>query len=154
LNHLDLLELKTGPTAENIKSVYEYNEKCKINGSKPFETEINWENPFHAEGTDLRTEPVTNEGRQIYLDQLLTALYRSEDILYAQYKTMPGFEENNKDFYVYKHWESWQYDTLGSWFRDRAMEFEHRTKKDYEFKYSHIKTIVMELEGGLNDVEE
>jgi hypothetical protein len=154
LNPLDLLKLKTGPTAENIKSVYEYNEKCKINGAKPDETHIEWENPFRAKGTNLRTEPETNEGRQIYLDQLLTALYRSEDILYAQYKTMPGFEENNKDFYEKEHWKDWQLCTLGCWFKYRAMEFVHRTKKDYEFKYSHIKTIVMELEGGLNDDDE
>ena len=123
---------------------------CKMSGAKPEETEVIWENPFYAKETDLWTEPVTNEGRQVYLDQLLTALYRCEDILYAQYKFMPGFEENNKAFYVHKHWEAWRYATLGSWFRDRAMEFMHRIKKDYEFKYFHIKTIVMKIEGGLD----
>jgi hypothetical protein len=80
----DLIKLKTGPTAENMKKVHDWNEECKINGAKPIEEKIEWESPFHAKETDLWTEPVTNKERQVYLDQLLTALYRCEDILYAQ----------------------------------------------------------------------
>jgi hypothetical protein len=80
----DLIILKSGPTAENVKKVHEWNEECKINGAKPIEEKIEWENPFHTKETDLWTEPVTNEERQVYLDQLLKALYRCEDILYAQ----------------------------------------------------------------------